>query len=129
MARQIKNRREDLYINEVPPEIPSNLVTATSFASASKGGVVKVSTSQGINVSASGNLIGYERSLENYNANNGNMIISKATLENVLMDVLKRVLINSITLWNTYEAGTVFTFSIVKDEDGGGHWEYNPTSP
>lgn len=129
MARQIKNRREDLYINEVPPEIPGNLVTATSFASASKGGVIKVSTSQGINVSGSGNLIGYERSLENYNANTGNMIISKATLENVLMDVLKKVLIGSITLWNTYEAGTTFTFSIVKDEDGGGHWEYNPTSP
>lgn len=129
MARQIKNRREDLYINNIPPEIPDNLVTATSFASATKGGVIKVSTSQGINVSASGHLIGYERSLENYNANTGNMIISKSTLENVLMDVLKKVLINSITLWNTYEAGTVFTFSIVKDEDGGGHWEYDPTSP
>ena len=62
----------------------SNYVKNTDFATTTKGGVIKFSTSHGITMSADGFLMGATRTAEQYNSNSGNMLINKGTLENVL---------------------------------------------
>lgn len=62
----------------------SNFVKNTDFATSTKGGVIKFSTSHGVNMSADGFLMGATRTAEQYNSNSGNMLINKGTLENVL---------------------------------------------
>ena len=53
-VKQIANRREPLYVNELPPEIPdtSGFVTKDTKATASKLGLVKIGS--GINVTSGG---------------------------------------------------------------------------
>lgn len=62
----------------------SGYVKNTDFATSTKGGVIKFSTSHGVNMSADGFLMGATRTAEQYNSNSGNMLINKGTLENVL---------------------------------------------
>lgn len=61
----------------------SNYVKNTDFATSTKGGVIKFSTSHGVNMSADGFLMGATRTAEQYTSNSGNMLINKGTLENV----------------------------------------------
>lgn len=62
----------------------SNVVKYTDYATSTKGGVIKTSTSHGITMSADGFLMGATRTAEQYASNSGNMLINKGTLENVL---------------------------------------------
>lgn len=59
------------------------VVKYTDYATSTKGGVIKFSTSHGVNMSADGFLMGATRTAEQYNSNSGNMLINKGTLENV----------------------------------------------
>lgn len=141
MAKQIKNRREDLYINEVPPEIldktsletalsTDGFVTNTDYATQNTGGVVRVSPSNGINIGGTGILTGVPRTVEQYDAASTTLLISKGTLETVLLNVLKRLFIESVAAWGSLEVGSALTFSIVKDDDdGASHWQYDVTAP
>lgn len=61
----------------------TNVVKYTDYATSTKGGVIKFSTSHGIVMSADGFLMGSTRTAEQYNSNSGNMLINKGTLENV----------------------------------------------
>ena len=61
----------------------SNVVKYTDYATSTKGGVIKTSTSHGITMSADGFLMGATRTAEQYASNSGNMLINKGTLENV----------------------------------------------
>lgn len=61
----------------------TDYVKNTNFATSTKGGVIKFSTSHGVNMSADGFLMGATRTAEQYNSNSGNMLINKGTLENV----------------------------------------------
>ena len=120
MAKQIKNRREDLYINDVPPEIPEGIVTNTDYASASTAGSLKVSSSYGVAVASSGNLTAATRTADQYNTAPGTLIIGKGTLENVLLQVLGALIRSRITdeIWATLDTGTRCNFNIIKLEDG-----------
>lgn len=61
----------------------TNVVKYTDYATSTKGGVIKFSTSHGIIMSADGFLMGSTRTAEQYASNSGNMLINKGTLENV----------------------------------------------
>lgn len=61
----------------------SNVVKYTDYATSTRGGVIKFSTSHGIVMSADGFLMGSTRTAEQYASNSGNMLINKGTLENV----------------------------------------------
>lgn len=61
----------------------TNVVKYTDYATSTKGGVIKFSTSHGIIMSADGFLMGSTRTADQYNSNSGNMLINKGTLENV----------------------------------------------
>ena len=63
----------------------SDYVKIDDWGTATKAGTVKASTDQGISISTtSGKLLGATRTYAQYTSNNGNMLISKATLENVI---------------------------------------------
>lgn len=126
MARHIKNRREDLYINEVPPEIldettldADGFVKNTDYATTTVGGVVKVSASQGTNMSAGGVLFGTTRTLEQYNAAAGTMLVCKGTIENVIFDVVKAKIQSDMgALYESADIGDTWTVVLRKTADG-----------
>lgn len=81
---------KDFYLNDQSlAELLGNkanddeAVKYTDYASTTKGGVIKYSTTHGITISADGYLMGYARTADQYNANSNNLIISKGTLEAV----------------------------------------------
>lgn len=75
---------KDLYLNDQKlSDLLADTVKNTDFATSTKGGVIKFSTSHGVNMSADGFLMGATRTAEQYNSNSGNMLINKGTLENV----------------------------------------------
>lgn len=62
----------------------TDYVMNTDYATVSKGGVVRINSTYGLNVAGTGTLIGVNRSFSNYQSVNDLSIISKGTLENVL---------------------------------------------
>ena len=119
MAKQIKNRREDLYINDVPPEIPAGIVTNTDYASASTAGALKISTSYGVSVASTGNLTASTRTLEQYSTAPGTLLIGKGTLENVIQDVIERMLAAALDdSYTSAEVGTTWRVLLRKAEGG-----------
>lgn len=63
----------------------SGYVTNTDYASASTGGVVKVPTYSGLSVSSAGNLAGTTKTYADYSSASNSLLISKGTLENVIV--------------------------------------------
>lgn len=61
----------------------TDYVKNTDYASASKGGVIKVSTNYGVGTN-SGTLIGVGKTYQEYSSSNTSLLISKGTLENVI---------------------------------------------
>lgn len=116
---EVKNRRENLYVNEIPPEVltaddvedvaldavsdagylteetaaTAGFVKNTDYAAANKGGVIKTSVNYGSAITASGGLMGISKTLEDYGSADNRMIISRGTLENVIQALVKRELI------------------------------------
>lgn len=114
MAIQIKNRREDLYINEVPPVIPDGIVTNTDYASASTAGALKVSASYGVTVASTGNLTAATRTAEQYNAAPATLLIGKGTLENVMAGLIQQY-IKAIFLANVMEPDTTKSYAVTME--------------
>lgn len=124
MAKQIKNRREDLYISNIPPEIPDGIVTNTDYASTDTAGVVKVSSSLGSAVSTSGVLQGYTRTLTAYTSGSQALLISKGTLENVIAALITKMFAAEADPSGEAEDGTRWDFSLYKQTAEGGGSEY-----
>lgn len=129
---EIKNRRENILINAIPPEIltadqaadaaleavadagyltaetaaTEGFVKNTDYATSDTGGVVKVSVNFGSGMSQSGILYGAARSEVQYNAANNTLLISKGTLENVIQTLVKRELITLLGGLDTDADGT-----------------------
>ena len=61
----------------------TNYVTKTDYATSSTGGVVKINTTNGLNIS-SGELTGNAKSYVNYSSAPNSLVIAKGTLENVI---------------------------------------------
>lgn len=128
MAKQIKNRREDLYINDVPPEIPDGIVTNTDYASASTAGALKVSASYGVAVASTGNLTAATRTDEQYNSAPGTLIIGKGTLENVILSVVQaKIAADMGATYENAEVGDTWTVILRKTADGL-VFDYAPTT-
>ncbi len=60
------------------------LVSNTDYASSSKGGVIKIDNSYGVNVGTYGALTSYTRTYQDYQSSGNALIIGKGTLENVI---------------------------------------------
>lgn len=131
MAKEVKNRRENLFINENPPEVlgisdietkisTDGFVKNTDYASTTATGVIKVQTSAGSAVSGGGALISVERTSEQYDASARNMFISKGTLENVILGVFAKLLRDSIpdAHWEALATNTKVMFALNKEADG-----------
>lgn len=117
MAKQIKNRREDLYIDNVPPVIPDGIVTNINYASASTAGVLKISASYGVAVASTGNLTGSARTAEQYVSAPGTLIISKGTLENVIASIITKMFAAEADPSGEAEDGTKWNFTLLKQTD------------
>ena len=143
MGEQILNRRENVYTSKTPAHIldaaevekivsdagfvdAEALATAltdyvknTDYASTSAAGLIKVQTSAGSAVSGGGALIGVERTLEQYESGARNMFISKGTLENVIQDVIERMLATALNdSYTQAEVGTTWRVLLRKAEGG-----------
>lgn len=121
MAKEIKNRRENILINEIPPEIldeatlsEDGFVKNTDYASGQTGGVIRVSAGNGSAVS-SGILVGAVRSLDQYGSANVNTFICKGTLENVKTDVTARALVDIATAQITEPIAGTYTVKLTYD--------------
>lgn len=117
MAKQIKNRREDLYIDNVPPVIPDGIVTNINYASASTAGVLKISASYGVAVASTGNLTGSARTAEQYVSAPDTLIISKGTLENVIASIITKMFAAEADPSGEAEDGTKWNFTLLKQTD------------
>lgn len=113
-AYQVVNDRQNIYTDKIPPVIMSleallsagvvnktalddylvenGYVKNTDYATGSTAGVIIASNSYGLSVTSGGSLVGATRTLVQYDANSGNMIISKGTLENVKLTLVLQVL-------------------------------------
>ena len=126
MAKQIKNRREDLYINEVPPEIldettlsADGFVKNTDYASSTTAGVIKIAPSSGTTITSGGTIQGSVRTVEQYVSAATSLIISKGTLENVLVEILAQTLATYLgDAYTEAETGAQFKLMLRKAEGG-----------
>ena len=145
MAKEIKNRRENILINSIPPEIltaeqaadaaldavadagyltdetaaTAGYVKNTDYATNSIGGVFKTSSSYATATSAGGNLYGVNKTLAQYNAAEDRMFICRGTLENIIASLVKRELIALLGGLDTDGTGTTLTsWLATKTEDG-----------
>jgi hypothetical protein len=65
-------------------------VKNTDYATSSVGGVTKVDSSFGTQISSNGYIHAYTENLTRYKQRNGNFVIGKGTLENIKNDFVKR---------------------------------------
>lgn len=86
MAKQILNRREPIYADEIPAEIAdtSGFVTATDYATDTTGGTVKVDDAYGVELTQAGKLRGTVETAAAYAEAGNNLLVSKGTLDAVL---------------------------------------------
>ena len=83
MGKEILNRRQNILADAIPPEIPTGAVTATSYATSSTGGVIKVDGDYGLDITSGGKLKGKAISAANYAAANNAALLCKETYENI----------------------------------------------
>ena len=86
MGKEILNRRQNIYTEDVPPEIvdSSGFLTATDYATSTAGGTVKVDGTYQIELTSGGKLKAKELTAEAYASANDAAFVSKGTLDNVL---------------------------------------------
>lgn len=86
MAKQILNRREPIYAEEIPAEIAdtSGYIEATDYATDTTGGTVKVDDDYGVELTQAGFLRGTVETAEDYDEASNNLLVSKGTLDNIL---------------------------------------------
>ena len=83
MGKEILNRRQNILADAIPPEIPTGAVTATSYATGSTGGVIKVDGEYGLDITSGGKLKGKAISAANYASANNAALLCKETYENI----------------------------------------------
>lgn len=86
MGKQILNRREAIYAEEIPPEIvdTSGFIEATDYATDTTGGTVKVDDDYGVELTTAGFLRGTVETADDYAEASNNLLVSKGTLDAVL---------------------------------------------
>lgn len=86
MAKQILNRREAIYAEEIPPEIAdtSGFIEATDYATDTTGGTVKIDEDYGVELTTAGFLRGTVETAADYAEAGNNLLVSKGTLDAVL---------------------------------------------
>lgn len=86
MAKQILNRREPIYAEELPAEIAdtSGFIEATDYATDTTGGTVKIDEDYGVELTTAGFLRGTVETAEDYAEAGNNLLVSKGTLDAVL---------------------------------------------
>lgn len=105
-------------------------LTSTDYASATVGGVIKISSSYGSNITSAGNLIGSERTLVQYNSAQNTMIMSKGTLENVKEQLTTKALAALADSDGSAASGTKWdTLVLEKTADGYTLSFKNTTTP
>lgn len=131
MAKEIKNRRENILINEIPPEIldetklsADGFVKNTDYASASAGGVLRISTSYGVAVASTGNLTAATRTADQYATAPGTLIIGKGTLENIIASLITNMFVSEADPEGDATDGTKWNFTLYKQTAQGGGSEY-----
>lgn len=86
MGKQILNRREAIYAEEIPPEIAdtSGFIEATDYATDTTGGTVKIDEDYGVELTTAGFLRGTVETADAYAEAGNNLLVSKGTLDAVL---------------------------------------------
>ena len=86
MAKEILNRRQNIYTENVPPEIvdSSGFLKATNYATSTTGGTVKVDGTYQIELTSGGKLKAKEITAAGYSDANDASFISKGTLDNLI---------------------------------------------
>ena len=86
MAKEILNRRQNIYTENVPPEIvdSSGFLEATDYATSTTGGTVKVDGTYQIELTSGGKLKAKEITAAGYSDANDASFISKGTLDNLI---------------------------------------------
>lgn len=117
---EVKNRRENLFVNEIPPEVLSaddvddilddgGYVKNTDYAGSDTAGVIKFAQNFGTTVNASGVLTGITRSDAQYAAGSNGMFLCKGTLENIIAGLVKRELIKLLGGIDNMPVGSTLT--------------------
>lgn len=127
VSKQFNNRRENILINDIPPEIlteakltADGYVKNTDYPTSTKAGVIKAATSYGTTVTPQGFLGAQTRTAVQYAGDANTLIVGKGTLDNV-KDVIVTGGLATIadTLSPTALTGTVFKdLALVKGADG-----------
>lgn len=137
MAKQIKNRREDLYINDVPPEIldettlsEDGFVKNTDYPTNTKAGVIKLTgNTYGVRASADGQLYGAPFTLAQYNNGSGNLFVTKTTLENVIGSLITKAIADMCGALDSDDVGTTYTMQCVEKTADGYTFVGGKTAP
>lgn len=87
----------------------SGYVTNTDYASSSTAGVLKISTTYGVNTASSGNLTASARTSEQYASAPGTLLIGKGTLENAKADIVASAIGMIADADGTATTGTTWT--------------------
>lgn len=95
--------------------IGSGFVTGTDYATASTGGVVKVSGTYGAYVSGAGVLYPAVRTVSQYENDQSTFFISKGTLENVKSDVTGRGLVEIAQAQHPTPTAGTYTVKLTYD--------------
>lgn len=77
-------------VGEYLTEIPEEYVKNTDYASSKEGGIIKIDSSFGTQITSAGYMHAYTENLTKYTQRNGNFVIGKGTLENIKDDYVKR---------------------------------------
>lgn len=126
MAKEVKNRRENLFINENPPEVfgisdieakisTDGFVKNTDYPTNTKSGVLKLTANTyGVRASADGQLYGAPFTLAQYNSGSGNLFVTKTTLENVIASLITKMFVAEADPSGEAEDGTSWDFKLYK---------------
>ena len=108
----------------------AGFVKDTDYATYQKGGVIKVSSSYGTNVTSAGILFGAPSAAAQYPSMTNNAFIVKGTLENIKGDLVKSVLVSLADSDGTAATGTKWdTLVLEKTADGYTLGFKNTTTP
>ena len=129
MALQIKNRREDVYITDVPPVITDlisleselstdGFVKTSDYPSTSVAGVIKLNPNRAVS-HANGALQSVVVSADNYDSLNNAAFISKGTLDNVINNLLTSAIANLCGALEEDAVGTKYALSYVEKTNDG----------
>lgn len=136
MAKEIKNRRENILINEIPPEIltesklsADGFVKNTDYPTSTTAGVFKIGISYGVAVTSSGHLSASTRTAEQYATAPATLLIGKGTLENVIGPLITKAIADMCGALDSDGVGTTYTMQCVEKTADGYTFVGGKTAP